>query len=584
MSTNTRTLRADLDDGAHNHDEPREESAPAGRALIYLRVSSSQQADKDYDPEGFSIPAQREACIRKADSLGAIVVEEFIDRGESAKTANRAGLQALLKRVSEKDITHVVVHKVDRLARNRADDVDIVMRIRAAGAQLVSATENIDETPSGHLLHGIMSSIAEFYSRNLATEIMKGTTQKAKTGGTPFRAPIGYLNVREWIDGREIRTIEIDPERAPLVKLAFDLYATGDYALNDLCTILEARGLRSRPSRSNTAKVLGNNRISDLLRNEYYVGIVKYAGRTYRGRHEPLIDDATFEKVQQTLEAQRQSGERSWIHHHYLRGTLRCAECGRRLFFTQAKGRHGGLYDYFICGGRTARLCKQPHHRVQAVEAAVERHYATIQLDDLQRHRIRNAVAAHIDRVARIAAKETARAQAEVTRLDNEERKLLTAHYADKISEHIFAEEQARVRRERAAAEQLLNRHKINQETVASTLDLALQLTDNIQTAYLQADTTERRLLNQAFFEYIEVDSEEITASQLNPPFAQLAAISRILADDPEAGETPATGPHEPPEGAQNDETPALLSKDRGSYLTQVVDQNGLEPRATWPV
>ena len=99
----------------------------------------------------------------------------------------------------------MIVHKVDRLARNRADDVEIVMQIRAAGAQLVSATENIDETPSGLLLHGIMSSIAEFYSRKLATEIMKGTTQKAKTGGTPFRAPLGYLNVREFVDGREIR-------------------------------------------------------------------------------------------------------------------------------------------------------------------------------------------------------------------------------------------------------------------------------------------------------------------------------------------------------------------------------------------
>lgn len=581
MSTSTHALRVDPDDDADSNEQPGEENAPAGRALIYLRVSSSQQADTDYDPEGFSIPAQREACKRKADSIGAFVVEEFVDRGESAKTANRAGLQALLTRVAERDISHVVVHKVDRLARNRADDVDIVMRIRAAGAQLVSATENIDETPSGHLLHGIMSSIAEFYSRNLATEIMKGTTQKAKTGGTPFRAPIGYLNVREWIDGREIRTIEIDPERAPLVKVAFDLYATGEYSLIDLCTILEARGLRSRPSRNKPAKVLGTNRLSQLLRNDYYVGVVNYAGHSYHGRHQPLVDDATFEKVQQILDAQRQSGERSWRHHHYLRGTLRCADCGRRLFFTQAKGRRGGLYDYFICGGRTARICKQPHHRVQAVEEAVERHYATIQLDDLQRRRIRTAVAAHIDRVAKIAVKETARAQAEVTRLDNEERKLLAAHYADKISEHIFADEQTRIRRERAAAEHLLNRHKINQETVASTLDLALQLTDNIQTAYLQADTTERRLLNQAFFEYIEVSSEEITSSQLNPPFAQLAAINQILAHDPEAGDPAATG-HEPAQGPQNDETPGPSSKVGGSYVTLMVELGGLEPPTSW--
>ena len=67
-----------------------------GRAVLYIRVSSSQQADKDYDPEGFSIPAQREACARKAPSLGLQVVDEFVDRGESGKTANRPGLQAML--------------------------------------------------------------------------------------------------------------------------------------------------------------------------------------------------------------------------------------------------------------------------------------------------------------------------------------------------------------------------------------------------------------------------------------------------------------------------------------------------------
>lgn len=572
MSTSTHARAADPDDDA---DNARTATAPSGRALIYLRVSSSQQADKDYDPEGFSIPAQREACVRKADSLGAVVVEEFVDRGESAKTANRSGLQALLTRVAERDITHVVVHKVDRLARNRADDVDIVMRIRAAGAQLVSATENIDETPSGHLLHGIMSSIAEFYSRNLATEIMKGTTQKAKTGGTPFRAPIGYLNVREWVDGREIRTVEIDPERAPLVKVAFDLYATGDYSLLDLCTILEARGLRSRGGRKTSAKALGTNRLSQLLRNDYYIGIVNYAGRSYTGRHEPLIDGATFEKVQHILESQRKSGERSWKHHHYLRGTLRCADCGRRLFFTQAKGQRGGLYDYFVCGGRAARTCKQPHHRVQAVEQAVERHYGTLNLDDLQRRRIRAAIATHIERVGSIAAKETTRAQAELTRLDNEERKLLSAHYADKISEHIFTEEQARVRRERHAAEHLLNLHQINQQTVARTLDLALQLTESIQTAYLQADSTERRLFNQAFFEYIEVSTEEITDSHLNPPFAQLAAINRILTDHAEVGDDRADVRAEPP---VNDETPGPSSKVGGSYVQHMVEPTGFEP------
>jgi hypothetical protein len=68
------------------------------------------------------------------------------------------------------------------------------------------------------LVHGIMSSIAEFYSRNLATEVAKGLTQKLAQGGTPMRAPVGYLNVRRTDEqGREVRTVEVDPERAPLI-------------------------------------------------------------------------------------------------------------------------------------------------------------------------------------------------------------------------------------------------------------------------------------------------------------------------------------------------------------------------------
>ncbi len=161
-------------------------------AVVYLRVSTKEQAERAGEREGFSIPAQREACYRKAEALGAQVVAEFVDAGESARSANRPELKKMLTFVADHKVGFVIVHKVDRLARNRVDDVEINLQLRAAGAQLVSVSENIDETPSGMLLHGIMSSIAEFYSRNLATEAKKGMLQKAKNGGTPGWAPFGY--------------------------------------------------------------------------------------------------------------------------------------------------------------------------------------------------------------------------------------------------------------------------------------------------------------------------------------------------------------------------------------------------------
>ena len=118
------------------------------RAVLYLRVSASLQATRNCEAEGNSIPAQRSACERKVADLGAEVVREFVDAGASARSADRDGLQALLAYVSEGGVDYVVVHKLDRLARDRTDDVMILAKIQAAGATLVSVSEQIDETPA----------------------------------------------------------------------------------------------------------------------------------------------------------------------------------------------------------------------------------------------------------------------------------------------------------------------------------------------------------------------------------------------------------------------------------------------------
>lgn len=151
---------------------------------------------------------------------------------------------------------------------------------------------------------------------------------------------------------------------------AFCLYASGDYSLSELAAILEGRGLRTRPTRKVPAQQVGANRLASLLRNPYYLGIVNYAGKTYKGRHEPLVDETTFQEVQDLLDAKRQSGERSWRHFHYLRGSLYCAECGGRLMYNRARG-NGGLYEYFICSGKKRGRCSQGYHRAAAVEEAV---------------------------------------------------------------------------------------------------------------------------------------------------------------------------------------------------------------------
>jgi site-specific DNA recombinase len=237
------------------------------RAGIYLRVSTAAQAQRNREPEGYSIPAQRDACLAKASELGAAVVGEYVDRGESAKTTDRPQLQALLDRVrTQRDLDYVIVHKVDRLARNRYDDATISYTLHAAGVELASVCENIDDTPFGRFMHAIVAANAEFYSANLAAEAKKGLIQKANAGGTPTRAPLGYLNVRQLIDGREVRTVEVDPERAPHVRWAFAAYGSGAYTLDTLQATLAERGLitpvQRRAGRRNRSRARSSPRCS----------------------------------------------------------------------------------------------------------------------------------------------------------------------------------------------------------------------------------------------------------------------------------------------------------------------------------
>src|SRR5262249_25284525 len=191
----------------------------------------------------------------------------------------------------------------------------------------------------------MLASFAEYYSRNLANEVIKGATQKAKRGGTPNVAPLGYLNVIERIDGRDIRTIALDPERAPLIRWAFETYATGYYSLADLEALLAARGLRTKGNRRYSSRPLNQSSIHRLLTHDYYAGIVTYRGKKYPGRHPALVSRTLFDRVQDILHAHNRSGERDRKRSHYLKGTVYCGECGRRLTYSANTG-NGGTYEY----------------------------------------------------------------------------------------------------------------------------------------------------------------------------------------------------------------------------------------------
>ena len=557
------------------------------RAVLYLRVSSRGQLT-DYDEDGLSIAGQREQCVRKSADLGAEIVGEYVERAESAKTDERPALRQMLTRIREQqDVDYVVVWKVDRFARNRRDDANMLFEIEMAGTKLISATENIDDTPAGRLMHGMLASFSEYYSRNLAAEVVKGATQKAKRGGTPGPAPLGYINIIERIDGRDIRTIALDEERAPLIRWAFETYATGHYSLADLVNLLEARGLRSRGSRRYDPRPLNHASIHRMLTNPYYAGIVTYRGKRYPGRHPRLVSQTLFDQVAQILHAHNRSGERDRKQSHYLKGTLFCGEYGCRLTYSRNTG-NGGTYDYFVCSEKQHGRCSQGYKRADYAEELLEQYYARIVMSSEQQTRLRAALATEAERIAASSEQERKRCGKVLARLKTQERKLLGAYYADQVSSDLYSEESARIAREREHVERIVSRLTVEFSTVTQNLDLALELLSDIQRAFIASPPHVRRLINQAIFVKIELWDVDEIRGHLAQPFSALlddrlfeTAWAESLGRGPQNGQE---GRLQTPEDAEGpDLWRSGPSVDLGSIRSKLVGETGFEPATARP-
>ena len=495
-------------------------------AVTYQRVSTKEQATTGGRDEGFSIPAQREANRRKADALGADVVAEFVDAGESARSAKRPGLQQLLDYIATHQVTYCIVHKVDRLARNRLDDVDIHRHLIDAGVQLVSATENIDETPSGMLLHGIMSSIAEFYSRNLVAEVTKGMTQKVAKGGTPSRAPIGYLNIRRTDDqGREYRTVEIDPDRAPLIRWVFDTYAAGEHTVPDLLAEATARGLTTVPTPKRPSGPVGRSTFFKLLRNPYYIGQVRYQGALHPGAHEPIVDPEAWQQVQTLLDTRATAGERRRKHDHYLKGTLYCGTCTSRLQLDYARNKQGIRYAYYICTGRATKRtrCTRKAVPVGIAEQLVTDCYQHIAITPTTYAQLAERVEAAFDECLAERSQAIDDLTTTKQRLEAEADKLLEAHFADAIDLDTLKRHQDRIRIALADVTKRLDAERHDHEGPRQHLATALRLLADCAQMYARIDDHGKRLANQAFYQRILITEDEKAAIQLNEPFAALA-------------------------------------------------------------
>lgn len=363
------------------HQEPTTGSVEGKRAVLYLRVSTPRQMDTavDIDADGNSISTQREFCLRRASTVQASIEREFVEPGNSAQTIDkRPVFRELLRYVAaHTEIDYVIIYMRSRAFRNFGDAVLTKRQLATLGVKLISAKEDFGEGYLADAMEAVTDIFNEMEVRRNGEDIKAKLRNKALNGGTITRAKLGYLNIRANHEGRLYNSIGLDPQRAHLVRKAFELYTTGEYSIDLLTTAMADLGLTTRPSaRWPREQPVSDSKLHTMLSDPYYAGWVTVDGQLLPGRHEAIISQALFDRVQEVLNLRSARGQRDRVLSHYLKGALYCDRChtaGRtsRLIYTEATGRNGQRYGYYLCRSRQEGTCDLPHLAVARVEDAI---------------------------------------------------------------------------------------------------------------------------------------------------------------------------------------------------------------------
>ncbi len=287
----------------------------------YVRVSTIKQG------EGVSINAQKEAIGLYAERNG-FEIGKWYEEKETAAKAGRPVFNEMVKALKKRQANGLIVHKIDRSARNFRDWARIG-ELADEGFDIHFATETLDfRTRGGRLSADIQAVIAADYIRNLKEETRKGIDGRLKQGLYPFHAPLGYVNN----GGGKVKTL--DPARAPLIKELFGLYASGRYSILTLRQEMIARGLTNREGNPPSKRL-----IEKTLSNPFYCGVMRVGKqkKTYTGIHKPLISVRQFEKVQEIKSGRY--GKKLTRHNFLFRGQFKCAHCGFAMIGEKQKGR-----------------------------------------------------------------------------------------------------------------------------------------------------------------------------------------------------------------------------------------------------
>jgi site-specific DNA recombinase len=466
------------------------------RYASYVRVSSVRQGE-----QGVSLVQQTAAIKRYAEQHNLVIAHSFEEQ-ETAAKRGRPIFEHMLRLLRDGRLAGVIIHKIDRSARNLKDWADLGELIDQ-GVEIHFANEALDLTSrGGRLSADIQAVVAADYIRNLRDEAKKGIYGRLGQGIYPMPAPIGYLDV-----GAGKPKIP-DPVKAPLVRVAFERYATGDIGFRPLQRELHHRGLTGRSGRP-----LSRNQLSAILRNPFYIGTIrlKKTGQTFVGLHEPIITHHLFNQVQAVIDGK--PVPRPSKHAFIFAGLLNCGNCERRRLVGELQK---GLTYYRCHNQRCAGQCV----REEVLEDELLKVLRSVRLSEdelaslhqLSEMADREALAADLQQRTLLAVQ-----------LDGTEthlQRLLTAYLEGSVESADFAERKQALQRERERLRAKLDDQSFR-PAASQQLVRMFELANNPDLLYQAANQKRKR-------ELVKLMCSNCTVTDKIPAFKLISAFQII--------------------------------------------------------
>lgn len=347
--------------------------------IIYARKSSEAE-----DRQVLSIDSQINELRKLTGKLGLSSFEVFTE-SKSAKEPGRPVFNKMMQKVYEGNVKGIICWKLDRLARNAVDGGAIIYALKQNGIEIVTPSQSYSQGSENAFMMYVEFGMAQKFIDDLSKNVKRGLMAKVEKGWYPVVAPIGYLNTPDREKG--FKVVVKDLKRFPIIRKMWDLMLTGSYTPPQILEIANNEwGLRTKKFRRQGGNPLSRSGIYRLFTNSFYYGWFEFKGKLYKGKHEPMVTEEEFDKVQVILG--RKGRPRLQTHHFPFTGTISCGECGcsitaetKTKFYPTTKNLAN--YTYYHCTKKKQGIsCHQKPIREEKLENQIDTMLAKIQISE----------------------------------------------------------------------------------------------------------------------------------------------------------------------------------------------------------